>query len=159
MFQKFVNFIKYNNIAAIIISLVFGSVTASFAASPALRSSVYSSIDSIKSIDNHAIVSADLFNFNFDLKITSVTNDSINYFVSYSFKTLAIKDDVWQIVDMVRVLIVNKEDLGKNDLGIFAAKQLSDVINYELDFLKRTQKNEKDKGTTNKVITTEYSGL
>ena len=45
--------------------VIFLGAGMSFAASPALRDSIYSSSEMISSVDNHLILSSDLDNFNF----------------------------------------------------------------------------------------------
>jgi hypothetical protein len=159
MQQKILNFIKYNNAFSIILGVIFlgGSVT--FAASPTARESVYSSKETVVSVDNTLIVGTDLSNFNFNLRINSVTEDSKNYYAAYSYQTLAIENDVWQIKQADKVLIVSKEYLDGRDLGLYIAKELGDSVNYELSYLKRTQELEKGKGETQKIVATQYSGL
>jgi hypothetical protein len=159
MQQKIFNFIKYNNTFTIILGVIFlgGSVT--FAASPTARESVYSSQATVVSVDNRLIVSTDLDNFNFNLRISSVTEDNKNYYAAYSYETMVIENGFWQIKEIDKTLTVSKEDLGGKDLGLYVAKELGDNIKYELSYLKRTQQLEKEKGETPKIIATEYSGL
>jgi hypothetical protein len=159
MLQKVLHFIKYNNAVTIILVMCFSGFGVAYAASPTVRDSVYSSQEVVVSVDNTAIVAADLDNFNFNLKINSVTEDDKNYYVAYSYQTLAIGDSVWQIEEMDKTLTVNKETLDGKDLGLYAAKQLGDNMDYELSYLKRVQKIEQEKGVSEKVVTTEYSGL
>ncbi len=159
MYERILNFIKYNNAFTIIFVIVFFSFGITFAASPAVRESVYSSSETIVSVDNGAIVSADLNNFNFNLRISSITEDDKNYYAGYSYQTLVIEDSVWQSKEIEKTLTVNKEALNGKDLGLYVAKELGDNINSELSYLKRVQKLEKDKGESQKVVTVEYSGL
>jgi hypothetical protein len=159
MFQKITNFIKYNNAFTIIVMAVFLGGGMSFAASPDLRDSVYSSSERLTSIDNSAILSENLSSFNFDLKINSITDDKDNYYVAYSYQTLAVQDGAWSNVNLSKTLKVAKDALDGKDLGLFVAGELSENVNYELSYLKRVQELEKAKGESNKVITTEYAGL
>ena len=159
MLDKVLHFIKYNNAVTIILVMCFSGFGVAYAASPTVRDSVYSSQEVVVSVDNTAIVAADLDNFNFNLKINAVTEDDKNYYVAYSYQTLAIGDSVWQIEEMNKTLTVNKETLDGKDLGLYAAKQLGDDMDYELSYLKRVQKIEQGKGASEKVVTTEYSGL
>lgn len=159
MLKRFLYFAKYNNAFTIIVFICFFSFGLSFAASDTVRDSVYSSTDTVVSVDNHLILNTDLDSFNFNLRITSIAEDGKNYYAAYSYQTLAVVDGVWQSSPVEKVLTVNKEALGGKDLGLFLAKELGDNVSYELSYLKRTQKLEKEKGESQKVVTTEYSGL
>ena len=159
MQQKILNFIKYNNAFTIVLMVFFLGFGVSFAANPDARESVYASEQTVVSIDNSSVVSADLDNFNFNLRISAITEDEKNYYAAYSYQTLAIEDGFWQNKTIEKTLTVSKEALDGRDLGLFVAKELGENINYELSYLKRVQKLEKEKGESQKMVTTEYSGL
>jgi len=159
MYQKILNFIKYNNAFTIIFVICFFGFGITYAASPEVRDSVYSSKETVVSIDNTLIVSTDLDNFNFNLRISSITEDAKNYYVAYSYQTLAIENGFWQNKEMEKTLTISKEALDGKDLGLYMAKELGENINYELSYLKRVQKLEREKGESQKVVATEYSGL
>jgi hypothetical protein len=159
MYQKILNFVKYNNAFTIIFIIVFFGFGVSFAASPIVRDGIYSSSETVTSIDNQLLISTDLDNFDFNSKISSITDDDRNYYVSYSYQTLAIEDSVWQNKTVEKTLTVNKEFLGNRDLGLYVAKELGDNINYESSYLKKVQALQKEKGVSQKVVTVEYSGL
>jgi len=139
MLQKVFNFIKYNNAFTIGIMVIFMGTGISFAASDTLRDSVYSSSEIITSIDNRVMISADLDNFNFNLRISSVKEDDKSYYVTYTYQTLAIANSIWQEVSQDKTLTVSKESLGNKDLGLYVAKELGDNINYELSYLRKVQ--------------------
>jgi len=157
--KKIVTFIKYNNLTAIIFSVVFGGMSVSLAASPTVRSSVYASSQTVKSVDNKLILSANLDAFDFNLKINSVTEDADSYYATYSYKTLSIENGVWKNINVTKTFQVAKVGLNGKDFGVYLGKQLADNMNAELGYLKRVQAIEKKKGPSNKVIATEYSGL
>ena len=159
MYQKVVNFVRYNNAFAIAFFLLFSGFGITYAASPEVREGVYASKEVVVSVDNRQVVSVDLDNFNFNLVINSVTEDDKNYYAAYSYQTLAIEDGAWQTVTVEKTLTVSKEALDGKDLGLYATKELAEIINYELSYLKRVQKLEQEKGTSQKVVVTEYSGL
>ncbi|MDP2789202.1 MAG: hypothetical protein Q8O46_04125 [bacterium] len=159
MLQKIVNFIKYNNATAIIFTMIFSGVSVSLAASPQVRDSVYSSSEVVSSIDNRLIISANLDNFDFNLRINSVTDDAENYYVAYDYKTLSIEDSIWKNVNLNKTLKVQKEAIEDRDLGLFVAQELAENINSELYYLQRVQELEREKGKSKKVITVEYGGL
>lgn len=159
MYGKIIHFIKYNNAFTIFLALFFFGFGISFAADPAILDPIYSSRESIVSVDNSSIISADLDNHNFNLRINAITEDEKNYYAAYSYQTMEIENSVWQNKQAEKVLTVNKEALEGKDLGLYVAKQLGENINYELSYLKKVQKLEKEKGESQKIITTEYSGL
>src|SRR3989344_5620293 len=159
MHRKIVDFIKYNNAFTIIFVLLFFGFGIGFAANPEMRDAVYSSEEIIVSVDNGRIVSADLDNFDFNLRINSITEDDKNYYAAYSYQTLAIKDDFWQNKEIEKTLTVSKEALGGKDLGLYVAEELGENIRYELSYLKRVQKLEKEKGESRKIVAVTYSGL
>jgi len=159
MLQKIIHFIKYNNAFTIIFVICFFGFGISFAASPQLRDSVYSSNETIVSINNSLIVSTDLDNFSFNLRISSVTEDEKNYYAVYSYQTLVIENGFWQNKEIEKTMTVNKEALAGKDLGLYVAEELGENINSELAYLKRVQKLEKEKGESQKVVAVAYSGL
>ena len=159
MFQKILKFIKYNNATAIIFTIIFSGMTVSLAASEELRDSIYSSSEIVRSVDNRLIISTDLDTLNFNLRINSVKEDDKNYYVAYDYDALAIQDYIWKNVNLNKILTVDKEFLDGKDLGLYVAKQLGDNIKNESEYLKRVQDLEKNKGESQKIITTEYAGL
>ncbi|MEK7135183.1 MAG: hypothetical protein AAB780_00560 [Patescibacteria group bacterium] len=159
MYRKIIHFVKYNNAFTIIFVTCFFGFGITYAASPTVRESVYASEQAVVSIDNSLIVSADLDNFNFNLRINSITDDAKNYYVVYTYQTLAIEDGFWREKEIEKTLTVSKEALGDKDLGLYVARELGENINYELSYLKRVKKLEKENGESRKVVTTEYSGL
>ncbi|OGM90490.1 hypothetical protein A2755_00100 [Candidatus Wolfebacteria bacterium RIFCSPHIGHO2_01_FULL_48_22] len=159
MYERILHFIKYNNAFTIILVIGFFGFGISFAASSDVRDAVYASEETVISVDNSSVVSADLDNFNFNLRIDSVTEDEKSYYATYSYQTLAILDGVWQNKNMEKTLTVSKEALDGKDFGLYLAKELGENINYELSYLKRVQILEREKGDSQKVVTVEYSGL
>jgi len=145
MYQKILNFIKYNNAFTIIFVICFFGFGVSYAANADVRESVYGSEETVVSIDNSLIISADLDNFNFNLRISSITEDNKNYYAIYSYQTLAIKDGVWQSQQIEKTLKISKEALEGRDLGLYVAEELGENMNYELSYLKRVQKLEREK--------------
>jgi len=159
MFQKLIHFIKYHNAFTIIFMMVFSVFGISYAASPAVRDSVYSSKEKVISVDNSLIVSAGLDDFSFNLRINSITDDEKNYYVAYSYQTLVIEDSAWQNKEIEKIFTVSKEALDGKDLGLYAAEELGENLDYERSYLKRVQKLEKEKGQSRKAVAVEYSGL
>ena len=156
---RIIHFIKYHNAFTIGLVVIFTGFSATFAASPAVRDNIYSSRETVISTDNSRIISADLDQFSFNLKIESVTEDEKKYYIAYTFLTLAVKANVWQDMSKGATLVVSKEALSGQDLGLHVAKQLSDNINYELSYLKRVQELQKERGWSQKIVSIEYAGL
>lgn len=159
MFQKIINFIKYHNAFAIIFMIIFVGFSLSLAASPEFRENFISSEETVRSVDNSGIIAADLENFDFGLQIKTVTEDAKNYYITYTYKTYAIQDYIWQEVEKEKILTVSKEALSNRDLGLYIAEELGEVIDYELAYLKEVQKSEKENGLTQKIATIQYAGL
>jgi hypothetical protein len=159
MREKILHFIKYHNAVTIVFVMIFFSFGVSYAASPAVRDSVYSSKETVVSVDNNLITFVDLDNFSFNLRINSITEDEKKYYVIYSYQTLTIEDGVWQNKEVEKTFKLNKEALGERDLGLYVAEELGENMKYELSYLKRVQKLEKGKGESRKIVAVEYSGL
>ncbi len=159
MFQKLIHFVKYNNAFTVLLLVFFFGFGLAFAASPDLRDNVYSTSETITSVDNNLILSTDLDTFNFNLKIDNVSDDAKNYYAVYSYQTLTIQDGAWKNDHIEKTLTVDKQALDGKDLGLYLAKELGENISYELSYLKRVQKLEQEKGESQKVVTVEYSGL
>ena len=159
MYQKVINFIKYHNAFAIGISLVL-VLTFSAMASEEVRNTVIGEkIITEIGVDNSKLLSADLENFDINLKISNVLEDEENYYVDYSFNTFGVKDNLWQPLLKTERFTVNKIALGNRDLGIYLAEELGEVAQAELTYLKEAQKTERERGKTEIVETTDYTGL
>lgn len=161
--SSFLSFLKYHNAVPLVAIFIFLGASATLAASPAARDTIADAIiqkkETVISIDNGRIVSANLENFNPALQIKEVTEDDEKYYVRYAFTNITLKDYVWQDTAEERVLSIAKAELGGKDLGLRVAKELGEVLDYESGFLKEVQAKEKKKGATKKVATVEYAGL
>ena len=154
------NFIKYHNAFVIIIMFVFVVSFSALAASEDLRDKVLGEkIVTESGIDNSALLAADLENFDLEMKILDVREDEDNYYLVYQFQTLGIQENVWQIILRQKELEISKKVLAEQDLGLYAAEELGEVIDYELAYLKEVQKNENKKGDDRIVQETKYEGL
>lgn len=158
--QKIINFVKYHNAFTIGLILVLFGGGAIFAASPDARNAVIGKeIVSLQGIDNSLIRNADLENFDFQMKIDNVTEDQDNYYIDYSFHTLGVENNKWQIISRSAKMTVLKISLAGQDLGLYVQAQLANIVQNELEYLKQAQAAEKEKGLTQIVQTTEYTGL
>lgn len=158
--QKFLDFIKYNNAFVIgLVLAVLGGGTI-FAASPEARNAVIGEkIVKEVGIDNAALLGADLDDFAFDMTVDNVSEDESSYYVDYSFSTLGIEGNIWQIILRESRIVIAKGSLAGQDLGLYVQAQLANVVQNELAYLKRVQAAEKEKGETKIVKTAEYTGL
>lgn len=153
------HFIKYNNAIPIALGVLFFMTTGAFAASPAVRDSVYSSSTAVQSVDNSYLLSADIDSYPYSFKVTSVTEDDDNYYVAYDFHTIDVEDAAWRDVARSAVLTIAKSELGGGDLKAYAEDQFSQLKSHEIDRLAETQAKERKAGLSQKIVATAYSGL
>lgn len=155
--KKLTTFLFYNNaipLAAIVLTL--GSVSAFAATNP---QALYNEQQQVVSIDNTYIAGVNLNKYTPKVRITNISEDSGNYYITYNFTTIALKDAVWQDVTQQQMMTVSKADLGEyRDLGVYVTQQLKQKIERELALLKETQEIEK-RAVTQKQVATVYSGL
>lgn len=157
--KKVIHFLKYHNGVPIALGIIFLSSGAALAASPEVREQVISSEAVARSVDNSYILSLDLEAFNPGLQITAITEDDNFYYVSYTYKTVAIDNYIWKNKTIAEELNVSKAALGAEDLGRYVAKELGEEVDAKFSYLKNVQDIEKNRGVTRKVVTITYSGL
>ena len=90
-------------------------------------------------VDSTELRSVDLATFNPEAKITGVTDDEKNYYVDYTYDSYDIQDNTWGKVVRTNTLTVSKEALGETDLGLYVQKQIGEVLDYQLNYLKQVQ--------------------
>ena len=156
-------FLIYNNTTPLVLGVVFLSSSLAFAASEDVREfvtdTVYTSEQAVVSIDNSYIAHKNLDTYSPRVAITSVTEDSERFYVTYTFITIALSDAVWQDVQEERVMEVPKTALGDYaDLGVYVTEQLKQLVATERAYLREVQSIEKQ-NITSKVVATAYSGL
>ncbi|MCK4473936.1 DUF5011 domain-containing protein [Candidatus Parcubacteria bacterium] len=159
MFQKIINFIKYHNAFTIGLALMFVFSGVIFASDDVRETVFGEEIITQTGVDNARILSVDLENFDLGLQITKVNEDEENYYVDYIYKTLGIKDSVWQLVVKEKHLTVSKQTLEDRDLGLYLIEELGEVADYELSYLKEVQTAEQEKGISKLTATIDYTGL
>lgn len=160
--SRLINFIRYHNAFTIGLVLVFfggGLIFASDDAREAVGEVIGREVINEQGVDNRTILAANLENFDFGMKIGNVSEDDKNYYVEYSFNTLGILDNAWQPTERRLSMIIDKSSLNGQDLGLYVQKQLNEVAQNELVYLKTVQTAELEKGKTEIVRTTEYTGL
>lgn len=159
MFSKIINFIKYHNAFAIGISLILVLTFSAMASEDVRNALIGEVIVTEQGIDNSQLLAANLENFDINLKIENILEDEENYYVNYTFNTIAVRNNIWQPVVKSEKFTVNKNALGNRDLGIYLVEELSEVAMSEMAFLKEAQKIESEKGKTQIVQTTAYTAL
>lgn len=159
MFKRFLHFATYNNAFVLILLALMGSAGVTFAANPEVRAGILSSQDTVRSIDNSYLLAVDLSQFSFDLKIKSIAEDADTYYVTYSYNAIEVTDYVWKVLVKEDLLKVGKKTLDGKDLGVYVARQLGEIAESRIAFLRDAQASERKAGLTAKIVTTEYSGL
>ena len=159
MLKKIIHFIKYHNAFTIGLILVFVASGVIFASDTVREATIGKAVVEKAGIDNTALLAADLDNFDFWVTITGVTEDEKNYYVGYTYKTLGIRDNVWQPVSRQETLEVSKSALAGRDLGLYVTEELGEVVDSELAYLKEVQQKQQEIGVMLVQETTKYTGL
>lgn len=157
--NRVIHFIKYHNAFTIGLMLVFIFTGAIFASEDLRDTIIGEEIVSQTGVDNTALLAADLSVFDLAMTIDAVSEDENKYYIDYSFKTLGIKDNIWQELTRVSRMTIAKLGLAGRDLGLYVAEELGEIADYELAYLQEVQTAEREKGETRTVETTEYTGL
>jgi len=157
--QKIIHFIKYNNTFTIILALLLVSGGSAFASEDVRDTVIGETIEVRSGVNNSQIISADLQDFDMELKIENVEEDDTSYLVDYSYKTMAIKDNIWQEVFKSGNLNVSKERIEGMDLGEYVAREIGELADYEIRNLKEVQEIESEKGLQQQMVAVTYTGL
>ena len=158
--QKLINFIKYNNAFTIGIAAFLLIAGSSFASETVRDTVIGKTIEEIQGVDNTALLAMNFDTFKQEMSIADVTEDEENYYVSYVFSTFDVKDYFWQNQNKTQTLKVSKDALkGGEDLGLYVQKELSQVMDAQLAYLKTAQEKEQKKGETKPIKTIKYTGL
>ncbi len=155
--SKVGNFITYNNLVPITISVVLlGGASAFAATNPEL---IYEERQEVVTIDNTYIASLDLERYSPEVEIQAVREDDEFYYIEYILSTVDLIDHVWQDVERPGQLRVRKSRLTPQmDLGLFVTEQLRQKVAQEQRRLQETQRFEQEQ-VTQKQVATSYSGL
>ena len=159
MLKKIVKFIRYNALVTVVIIIAFVAVASAVADEDTRNKVIGEEVVEKSGVDNSALLATDLDNFDLAMKIVGALEDEENYYINYQYKTLAIKNNVWQEVLYQKQMTVSKESLDGRDLGLYVMEELGEIIDYQLAYLKEVQENEVDKGETRITEVKEYTGL
>ncbi len=153
-----IHFLKYHNAVPIIMGALFLSFGGALAASPEVRDAIYDETATVESIDNTYIANKDLASFTPTVRITGVTEDEEQYYVTYTLTTIDVIDYVWKDTTKDRTMTVAKAAIAGRDLGLYVTEQLRQVIDREISYLGEVQEIERQQ-VSQKTVATAYSGL
>lgn len=142
--KKMLDFLKYNNaVPFLFFALLLGAGTA-LATSPQLRQSVFTPGGTIPSAapaqtDTSKLLDLNIKELDLDLRIDTLTEDRVNYYVSYSYQTWAVVDFAWQEMRKVGKMDIPKALLGKRDLKTYLIEQIGQVMDREIAYLGEAQ--------------------
>jgi len=161
-------FLQYHNAALIILViavLVLGGTV--FAQTETGKNVIGRKQEEVVSVDNKALLSANLDNFDMQFQITDIKTDELanasstpkNYYITYIYRDLVLKNNKWQWAEGQRQIDISQKDLGSRDLGIYLAEELKEIAFWRKKELKEKQAKAKQVGPTGKKVVTKYSGL
>ena len=158
--NKILHFLQYHNLTLVILMFIIGFGTASLA-SDNVRSAIFEKEVKEVGVDNTMLLTADIDNFDFQPQITDIEEDENYYYVDYQYKTLGVKDNVWQEVIQEKELKVPKKVLAQSnkDLPSYITEEIGEVIMHEYQLLKDSQKIAREQGLTKKQKVIAYRGL
>jgi|GEM_PF-3671321 len=147
--KKVLNFIQYHNAVILIAFIIFGGAGTIFAANEIVKANS-GTTEVVEEVDTRALRAVDLDSFDMDLHIVDAVEQEDSYVITYVYTTLAIVDHEWQIIDKEDTITIAKSSLNGSDIQTYALKQLSEVVDYELAYLKKAQVYEKQYAENNK---------
>jgi len=87
-------------------------------------------------VDPTLLLGTDLDKFDIELKITEITENIDSYFIKYEYKTFLIKENVWQIGLKQEGFSVTKGVLKDQNLEDYLSKELAEIVDNEILYLK-----------------------
>jgi len=157
MFQKFIQFIKYNNAAVLILALAFVIGATTFAAAPAGQAVIGQKTTTVEGVDNKLLLEANLDKLDFDFKISKIEEDSEYYYVTYTLINLIQKNNAWQYEMQEKTKKISKTL--EKDLGLYLAEKFKQEQDQIVSELKLAQEKALQQGPEVRQEVTEYSGL
>ncbi len=157
MLKQFIDFIKYNNIAALVLLALLILGTSALAAEP-VRQALGQKISKTQGFDNTLLLAADLDKMDMDFKIEKIEQDDKFYYVTYTYLDLTKAKQAWEYQLKEKTMKINRRRL-KKDLGLYLAQELSEVRYERLKYLKKAQARAKQQGQQKRVVVEAYSGL
>jgi len=156
MFDKFLQFIKYNN-ATFVIVLVFFVLGTSVFASETGREVLGQKNTRVEGTDNTALLEADLDNMDMDFRIEDVGEDEKYYYVVYTHIDLVKENSIWQYQVQEKTKKISKKS--GVDLSSYLVEEMKEEYEDRIKYLREQKEKSQDIGLENKVEISEYSGL
>ena len=154
---NFLNILQYHNAVIFIIIATVLILGATVFATTKKQEKVIS-------VDNKALLAANLDDFDMNFKILDIQQDNAtstdaNYYIKYSYQDLVLQDNAWQWRDKTKTIEISKKSVADRDLGLYIAEELSEIVYWREKELREKQDKAKQTGPTEKKIVTKYSGL
>ena len=156
MFEKFIQFIKYNN-ATVVIIVLFFVVGTGVLASETGREALGQKNTRIEGTDNTILLEVDLDRMDMDFNIEDIGEDDKYYYVRYTYFDLEKENGVWEHQLKEKVRKVSKKS--GVDLDRYLVEELKEEYQARIKFLKEQQEKAGNIGFEKKIEISEYSGL
>lgn len=157
--QKIRDFIQYHNAFVLIVVFVFFVSSVSLASENIREGVLLGKQEKEIGVDNALLLASDIESWNFEPMVLSIEEDQEYYYVAYKFKTLGVKDNIWQEILREELLKFEKESDRYTDAALYITKEIGEVIQREHQLLKDSQKIAKENGRTQRVKVVAYNGL
>ncbi len=156
MLNNFINFLKYNNAAILIVIAIFAA-GASAMASETGRNIIGRKESRLSGIDNKLLLDADLDRLDPDFRITDISQTDGRYSVTYTFIDLFKGSTAWEYRMNERKMSVPSSI--DEDLGDYIARELKELETSRINELKKEQRAARATGEEKAVEMTSYGGL
>jgi hypothetical protein len=157
MFDKFLHFVKYNNLTILILAVILIAGGGVFAATEPGQAVIGKETTRVEGKDNTLLLAADLGTMNFDFKIEKIEQDVEYYYVTYTFLDLTEIDRAWQYQLTEKTRKVTKKI--RQDLGEYLAEEFHQIYLARVKELKEEQAEAAAVGEQKREEVTEYTGL
>ncbi len=137
--RSLLNFLRYHNTVPIILGVLLFGTGVLFAAHPQVRETFFPTdagpIGPPPQPNKNVLLSTDVEDFSMEFQITSVEHLDDLYRVQYTYRTLEVGANGWQITPKSKVLEIYEQTLGHRDVGLYAAEQIGQVMDREVAYL------------------------
>lgn len=158
-YQKIIHFIKYNNAFVLIVVFVLG-VSGIALGNENIREGVLLGKEEMEmGVDNAVLLATDVESWSFQPQILSIETDEEYYYVSYKFRTLGVRNNIWQEIWQENLLKFPKQSDRYTDVADYITKEIGEVIQHQHQLLKDTKKIAMTEGRTQRIVVVEYNGL
>lgn len=160
--RSLLDFIKYNNAVPLILAVLLLGTGVVFAANPAVREALFPTdagpLTPPPAARTEVLLATDLEAFDMAFRVDAVVEAGQSYRIGYSYRTLEVAADAWQVVPKAKNMDIPKDLLGKRDLGLYAAEQIGQVMDREIAYLSEVQARAR-KPDPRGAASGEYAGL